>query len=381
MTKIAEVYYAKDIAEQLYKAKQIAIFSARIVAIEVAFCLMEKPYCLNISCFIVSQTEDNPHELLGKEVISLEAAKKKLVSDVLIIIASMERNLFSIYNCLHNAGFYHLLPLTFESDLWSEIRGNYFMEYYKKNQKNYLILEKEIAQETTKKDISSICIYTAKCHLDKNLKEDISRFFWEIPIQVGSALTEKRICAVQDNTGENISIKNKQYCELTALYWIWKNTSSVYAGLCHYRRHFELNYQILSQLLNSDIDIVLTIPILNFPSVKSVYYHDHIGEDWEIMMKGIKIICPDYLDSAKIIQDGIYYYGYNMFIARKEILDTYCTWLFPILKYCEQTCKEKEDRYQGRYLGFLAERLFTIFIKHHENQFKIVHAKKHFIMD
>lgn len=381
MTKMPEVYYARNTIEQLYKAEQIAVFGARIIALEVASCLMEEPYYFNISCFIVSQPEHNPHELLGKEVISLNTAKKTLASDVLIVIASMEKNLFSILNCLYDAGFFHLLPLTFESDLWSEIRGNYFMKYCKKNHKNYFILENELSQKTNMKNLSNICIYTAKCHLDKNLKEDIHRFSWEIPIQVGSALTEKKICDIQDNTGENISIKNKQYCELTALYWIWKNTSSIYAGLCHYRRHFELNHQILSQLLSSDIDIILTIPILNFPSVKSVYYHDHIGEDWEIMMEGIKTICPDYLNSAKIIQDGIYYYGYNMFVARKEILDTYCAWLFPILKYCEKNCEKKEDRYQARYLGFLAERLLTIFMKHHENQFKIVHAKKHFVMD
>ena len=385
-------YYAEDTVKGLCKAEQAVIFGARLVAVEAAICLMGKPYDLNISYFLVSGTGENPTEVLGKPVISLEQAREILPKNVLIIIAVMEKHLKSIVENLHQSGFLNLLPLTFESDLWSDIRGNYFMEYCQENQKEYWKLEEVLERQIKEAENwdgnrgltgdnrnQGVCIYTAKCHVDRELKEDLHRYSWEIPIQVGAALTGKRICEVRDNTGDHISEKNREYCELTALYWIWKNTSSQYAGLCHYRRHFELNEVLLDQLCKSEVDVAVTVPILNFPSVKEVYSQDHVKQDWEIMMEAIGILQPKYQKAAEEVETGIYYYGYNMFFARKEIVDDYCSWLFPILAYCESHCEKKEDPYQNRYIGFLAERLLTVYLKGHEGKYKVVHVRKHFV--
>ena len=58
-----------------------------------------------------------------------------------------------------------------------------------------------------------------------------------LPIHVGKA-GQKDIGFIGDDTGENISYKNANYCELTGMYWAWKNLQADYIGLCHYRRYF-----------------------------------------------------------------------------------------------------------------------------------------------
>lgn len=50
-----------------------------------------------------------------------------------------------------------------------------------------------------------------------------------------------------DNQGENISFKNKKYCELTTQYWAWKNQSADYYGFCHYRRYFSFSKNKLQE--------------------------------------------------------------------------------------------------------------------------------------
>ena len=58
-----------------------------------------------------------------------------------------------------------------------------------------------------------------------------------VPLHVGRVNTED-LGYLGDNTGESISSKNPFYCELTGMYWIWKNEKNAdYVGICHYRRY------------------------------------------------------------------------------------------------------------------------------------------------
>lgn len=374
-----------SVIEKLRQAKNPVVFGAGIVAYNVINCLLQKPFELKFDYCLVSDLKANPKEVMGIPVIDFHIAEQAVGKDTVILIAAVDKNLKPIQDILRSHGYLDTIPLTFHSDLWEQFREYYFREYKRRRCQPYLVLEDEL-QKTESNTVSADCesrthIYAVKSHVDQKLREDISRYAWEIPIQAGTALTTKRVCEVCDNIGDNISEKNREYCELTALYWIWKNDVSDYVGLCHYRRHFAVNKTLLEKLAKSDIDVVLTIPILNFPNVRAVYENDHVIADWDIMLEAIAALAPDYMETACRMQEGNYYYGYNMFITRKSILDDYCAWLFPILSYCEKHCEKKADVYQNRYIGFLAERLLSIYFIHHEKNYKLVHAGKHFIQE
>ena len=388
------MYYAKDLVHELKQARQIVVFGAGIMALGVVSCLMEPPYCLNLKCCLVSDKKGNPDLVAGVPVLDFQEAEGKIEKDVLVVIAAVDKNLASMEKSLHDQGYIRLISLTYEGDLWSLIRGNLYQEWRKKEGKPYLTLEEELGKrvesawekegemkrEAFSKQGKVVHVYRACCHVDRRLKEDLSRYSWEIPIQAGAGLTGERICEICDDTGEHISYKNRQYCELTALYWIWKNDRSDYVGLSHYRRHFEVNEKDLETLADSDIDVVLTIPIFDVPSVERVYQRDHVEADWQVMMEGMKTLCPEYLKAARELSKGRFYYAYNMFLMRREILEKYCQWLFPLLFYCEERCSGRErDSYQGRYIGFLAEHLMSIYFLYHEKEYKVVHARKHFV--
>ncbi len=370
--------YVDEVIKGISEYPGIIIYGARIVAREVAGVLMNSPYNMKIDSFMVSDPENNPSDVFGVPVRSIDDAPDGFRKD-LIIIASVEKYLPDILDGLRRRGFFNILPLTFESDIWSEIRANSYMEWYEKIIGNKYLDEDYLLCFDTETGAKDVHVFRAISHMDRKLYENTEKYSWEIPIQVGKALTENCLSNVHDAIGEdNISDRNSRFCEITALYWIWKNDTSLYKGLCHYRRHFELDEKQRNALANSDADVVLTIPIYNTPDVYSVYAYDHLEDDWKVMIDELEKIHPEYVETAEKLAKSNWYYAYNMLIAKKEVFDDYCSFLFPVLFACEKRIGIREEKYQGRYVGFLAERLLSIyFMKHRE--LKIVHCKKHFI--
>lgn len=369
-----------DKGKELFSTeKRYFIYGAGDVAREVLYCLKEEPFNLKIEAHIVSDTDiDKRKKIDGIPVISCDDLKYS--DDMQVIVAVLEKYRDEICARLSRIGVKNPILMTFESDLWCEERGKTYALYRQKWEKTpYILLQNGFFHSSKRnRRRKSLMIYVAKSHMDKPLKENVSNHEWEKDIQVGAALTEMKIADVTDYSGDHISEKNRRYCELTAQYWIWKNACAEYVGLCHYRRRFALRKEDVDNLVCSCVDVVVTNPIVNIPDVLTMYGKNHILNDWEIMKDGIRKLCGEYLKSLEYVERSRYYIPYNMFIMKKNVLNQYCEWLFPILEYCDVMCEPRNDSYQERYIGFLAERLLTVYLYHHRETLLVVFSLKHF---
>ena len=189
-----------------------------------------------------------------------------------------------------------------------------------------------------------------------------------------------------DNEGENISDKNKNFCELTGLYWIWKNDNSDIVGLCHYRRYFTHSYFTKSPnsfISNKDLNTLMEKYDVVLPNTR--YYKETVYEavniapnlkDIEEIKKALCAVQPEYLLDFENFLKGNEAYLYNMIITKREILNKYCEWLFSILFYIESDYDiSKEDDYRQRLFGFLSERLIYVWVNHNIRKDKIKHIR------
>lgn len=190
-----------------------------------------------------------------------------------------------------------------------------------------------------------------------------------IPIQVGTE-GKTKLGYLVDNTGDNISVKNANYCELTGLYWIWKNTSDDYKGLVHYRRYFSNSLKANKILKERYIlralkkfDVILPFRYTMDKSLIDDYCEiSGFKKDLESVREIIQNKYPNYLNAYDNTMNNNKIYFYNMIIARKNVFDNYCEWLFSILFELEKKVDLfGYNDYQKRIYGFLSERLLNVY--------------------
>ena len=202
---------------------------------------------------------------------------------------------------------------------------------------------------------------------------------------------------ISDDSNDNISEKNDSYCELTGLYWMWKNVDVEYIGLVHYRRFFVkfdcwnkcirgrylvgkkdayhvLNRKEVLTMLEKNIFIVK-----ESPKRKESTWDAFVNVFGDEYCKSIKDIIykshPEYVDSFEKCMKYKTHYNCNMFIGKKYIADQYSEWLFSILEEMDKRhIRKTGDRYHNRELGYIGELLFRVWLEKNNVKCKIVPA-------
>lgn len=222
-----------------------------------------------------------------------------------------------------------------------------------------------------------------KVYIATHKKTELPKLQGYIPIQVGADLHDD-LGYIKDNFGDNISKRNPNFCELTALYWIWKNEKEAdIIGLSHYRRYFFydtenigfdniLPIEEINKILDKkDIILPKKLEFGRKITVKSQYYESHHTDDLLKCGKIIDKLYPKYSKSFKKVLKRHYLYAFNMFIMKKENFDKYMEWLFNIFDEFEKDLDlEKYDSYNKRVFGFLSERLFNVWILNNKLKIK-----------
>ena len=195
------------------------------------------------------------------------------------------------------------------------------------------------------------------------------------PIHAGAAL-HAPLPYTGDDSLENISAKNKNFCELTALYWAWKNLDCDFLGLVHYRRHFAGKQQGKTKfdriITTAELETLLTQVPLIMPKKRnyfiesnySQYVHAHHAEDLAVTQTIISEKYPEYLPAYNKVMKRTTGYRFNMCIMRKDLLDNYCSWLFDILFEVEKRLDiSNYSTYDARVFGFISERLLDVWVE------------------
>lgn len=357
---------------------ELVIFGAQGIALGIYEALQELYPARKVRCFLVSTQRNNPRQLAGLPVCELVPFAEKLTREekkrIQVLIATPENIQDEIEELLESCGFAYRKRMT--SKRWGEL-----VKIFHARKGRFLPLAALPVGCCT----PSLHVFAAKSHMDRPLKRSYGIPSYMSYIQAGAACCESRLTEVADDTGDNISFKNRAYAELTALYWIWRNKledmySSVdeelqYYGFAQYRRMLQLSNDDLLRLADNDVDVVLPYPMPYEPNIHAHHLRYIKEEDWKGFLQALEEMAPEYAESFPRILQQRYLYNYNVIIAKRAVLRDYCRWLFPIFARAEEICQPGGKERGYKYLGYLGETMETLYFMYHAKDLNIVHTE------
>lgn len=198
------------------------------------------------------------------------------------------------------------------------------------------------------------------------------------PVQVGAVLYDPLSIpgVLRDDQGDSISWKNPNYCELTGLYWGWKNLSADYLGIVHYRRYFSgarwrkdkwariATWNDLEQELHACPVILPKKRHYWIETTYSQYVHAHHAQDLDKTRQILARNYPEYLPAFDRVMNRTSGHRFNMFVMRRNLLDSYCSWLFDVLFTLEAELDiSNYSPNDARVFGFVSERLLDVWVE------------------
>ncbi len=212
---------------------------------------------------------------------------------------------------------------------------------------------------------SFIHIYMAFSQWDNKKTTNLLLQPWIFPLQVGSRMSEKKSNCNRDETGDNISELNRVFAEMTGAYWIWKNDSnSKYKGLCHYRRHFNFTKKTIHIIYQNEIDVILATPRYAPDGIKNMFMEETPVKEivFQTMWQAISELFPEDMEAFVQYMDSMFYYPNNMVVAKNEVYNSYCAYVFPILfKMSALDDVNKYGHLDDRHIAYAAELLTSFF--------------------
>lgn len=312
-------------------------------------------------CFVVSSLDNNPVEIDGVSVRTPDAISK----DWLVIIGVTELLQAEIIATLTEKGYQNFFVLTQEEE-------HKLMAAYYQCEGRFTVADTKSEQQENPKNPDGFVMYTVGNHRDKPLENPPILNDYECPIQAGAALSEKRIATLADNSGDNISDKNKQYCEMSAVYWIWKNTTQEWTGIEHYRRRLLVE----PQMLKNDVDAILPLPYMCYPNTVT-QFRRFVSEDvLQLLLQTLEELHPGKYPKYREILYGQYQYTYNMTCTRREVFEDYCRWFFEITEHMETKAEQVPEIKDTRALSYVAEVLTNLYFMDNEKNWRIAHVEK-----
>lgn len=350
---------------------ELAIYGAKSLALGVCLAVQELYPKYLVRGFIVKSLNNNPVVLGKLPVQELKNVKEK---EIHILIATPEDTHKEIIQDLERYGFFHYSCI--DSKKEAELMGKY---YAKRG------IFPSIHFMPKCRSSQTLQVYMAKHHGDRMLHNNYKLPKWIQPVSVGACLSNKSLEKNRDDIGENISNKNGNYCELTALYWIWKNKLKQgkeidYYGLFHYRRILDIDSDDIFRLYYNDIDVILPYPTVHEPNIFEHHTRYLKETDWQAMIRALEELQPDYAEVFPSVLAQPYFYNYNILIAKCSVLDKYCSWLFPILERTEEYSMPNGSKRSDRYIGYLGENLLTLYFMYHSQNLNIAHTGRYMLV-